>query len=439
MAKFTTGSIAKHINTMTLAWAIWILSIFLVDFVDMYFLSLLWESELAAAILFAWVLLFLLTSIGIALMITMSSIVSRVIGKKDETRAKQYAMNIYYFAFFLSIPVTSIAYFFSPEILSLMWAQAQTLEYAISYFRIVVLVYPFLMLWMCMSWVLRWVWDAKMSMMPTLIAGWVNIVLDPILIFWFGWWIEWAAIATSLSRIALFSVWTYWVWRHSFFLFCNCFWLKNDLREILSIFMPSLATNVATPIGTSFMLKVISEYWDDAVAWMAVMGRLIPVIFVYIFALSGSIGSIVWQNYGAWLYDRVKEAIIKSIMISWVYVLLISVLLFFWNDYLIELFHLTWDWKILIQFYSTFLVIFFVFNAMNFVWNATFNVVWKAYISMILNFLRSIVFLLPFVFFFSWMWGVKWVLIWEALSISLTGVITLFLLYKFVRSLWIKQ
>jgi Na+-driven multidrug efflux pump len=52
----------------------------------------------------------------------MSSIVSRVVGKQDENRAKQYAMNIYYFAFFLSVPVTMLAYYFVPEILSLMGA-----------------------------------------------------------------------------------------------------------------------------------------------------------------------------------------------------------------------------------------------------------------------------------------------------------------------------
>ena len=435
MAKFTTWNITKHINTMTLAWAIWILSIFLVDFIDMYFLSILWESELAAAVWFAGVLIFLLTSIWIALMITMSSIISKVIWKKDESRAKIYAMNIYYFTFFLSIPLTLLAYYFVPDILSLMGASWQTLEYAISYFRIVVLVYPFLLLWMCMAWVLRWVWDAKMSMMPTLIAWGVNIILDPIFIFWFGWWIEWAAIATSASRIALLAVWTYWVWKHSFFTFCNCFGLKNDLKEILSIFLPALATNIATPIGNSFILKLIAEYWDDAVAWMAVIGRLIPVIFVYIFALSGSIWSIVWQNYGAWLYDRVRESIIKAMTIAWIYVLWMTILLVLFNSYLIVLFNLSGEGAMLLWFYSNFLAIFFVFNAMIFVWNATFNVIWKAYISMIMNFLRSIIFLIPLIFFFSWTLWVKLVLIWEALSISLTGMIILFILYRLIWNL----
>jgi Na+-driven multidrug efflux pump len=168
---------------------------------------------------------------------------------------------------------------------------------------------------------------------------------------------------------------------------------------------------------------------------MAVIGRLIPVIFVYIFALSGSIWSIVWQNYGAWLYDRVRESIIKAMTIAWIYVLWMTILLVLFNSYLIVLFNLSGEGAMLLWFYSNFLAIFFVFNAMIFVWNATFNVIWKAYISMIMNFLRSIIFLIPLIFFFSWTLWVKWVLIWEALSISLTGMIILFILYRLIWNL----
>lgn len=48
MPKFITGNITNHINKMTFASTVGILSIFLVDFIDMYFISQLGESELAA-------------------------------------------------------------------------------------------------------------------------------------------------------------------------------------------------------------------------------------------------------------------------------------------------------------------------------------------------------------------------------------------------------
>lgn len=428
MAKFITWDLTQHINKMTMAWAIWILAIFIVDFIDMYFLSILWESELAAAVWFAWVILFMIVSVGIAMMITMWSIISKIVWTWDMLKAKTTAMNIYYFWFFASIPLLLLWYLYWDNLLEYIWAQWQTLEYAISYFYIVLLAVPFLMLWMAGTWVLRWVGDAKMSMMPTLIAGWVNVILDPILIFGLWWGIEWAAWATALSRVALFWVATYWVWKHKFFIFCNCFKLKDDIKIILAIFIPAMITNIATPIWSSYMMKNLSEYWDDAIAGMAVIWRLLPILFVYVFAMSWSIWSIVGQNYWAQLYDRVYETIKKSILMASWYVFIAVLLLILFNWVIISAFNLQWDWEELLIFYSYFLAIFFIFNAILFVGNATFNVIWKAYLSTITNILKSLVFLIPLVYVFSQEFWMKGILIAEAVSILLTWIITLIFL-----------
>lgn len=439
MAKFITGDITKHINKMTMAGAIGIFAIFIVDFIDMYFLSILGESELAAAVWFAGVILFMLVSVGIAMMITMWSIVSKVIWKWDIEKAKKTAMNIFYFTFFFSIPITIFWYIYAQELLWLIWAKWQTFEYALSYFRIVLIGLPFLMLWMSWTGLLRGIWDAKMSMMPTLIAGWVNIVLDPIFIFWFDWWIEWAAWATALSRIALFIVAFYWVFKHEFYTFCSCFGIKEDLREILSIFLPAMLTNIATPIWSGYMMRNLSEYGDDAVAGMAVIGRVIPIIFVYIFAMSGAIWSIIWQNYWAWLHDRVIETIKKSIQIATIYVIWIVTLLILWNWFIIDMFNLKWDGAELMKFYSYFMAIFFIFNAIIFVWNATFNVIGKAYLSTIMNILKSLFLLVPLVYILSIHMWFKGILLAEAISVLITGIITLFLLKSSVTKVIAKN
>ena len=137
MAKFISWDISKHINKMTLASTIGILAIFLVDFIDMYFLSLLWESELAAAVWFAGVIMFMIVSVGIAMMITMWSIVSKIIGSWNIQKAKTTAMNVYFFWLLISIPLCLWGYFYGDDLLQLIWAKWQTLEYAKSYFYIV--------------------------------------------------------------------------------------------------------------------------------------------------------------------------------------------------------------------------------------------------------------------------------------------------------------
>ncbi len=61
-AVFTRGSTLRHVVNMTAASTVGLVAMFTVDLVDMYFLSLLGEQELAAAVGFGGTLLFFLTA-----------------------------------------------------------------------------------------------------------------------------------------------------------------------------------------------------------------------------------------------------------------------------------------------------------------------------------------------------------------------------------------
>jgi Na+-driven multidrug efflux pump len=161
---------------------------------------------------------------------------------------------------------------------------------------------------------------------------------------------------------------------------------------------------------------------------MAVMWRLTPILFVYIFWMSWAIGSIIGQNYWAKNYDRVKEVIKKSIIISVYYIIWAITVLLISHNIIIDIFGIQWDWVELFKFYTYYLSMFFIFNAILFIWNAAFNVIGKAYLSTITNVLKSIVLLLPFVYILWNNYGMKWVLFAESLSVLITWIITLILL-----------
>ena len=50
--------------------------------------------------------------------------------------------------------------------------------------------------------------------------------------------------------------------------------LRADLGPILHIAAPAMLTNLATPIGGSFVLKTMAQFGDGAVAGAAIMGRI---------------------------------------------------------------------------------------------------------------------------------------------------------------------
>jgi len=72
----------------------------------------------------------------------------------------------------------------------------------------------------------------------------------------------------------------------------------QDFVAIFRVAGPAMTTNLATPIGGSYVTKSIAEFSDNAVAGAAIIGRLVPVPFCGLIALSGAVGPIIGQNMG---------------------------------------------------------------------------------------------------------------------------------------------
>ena len=373
-AKFVSGSIMRHIWVMTSTAAIGISALFLVDLLDIFFLSLLGEEELAAAVGYAGTITFFTTSIGIGLAIAMGAVVSKAIGAKQKEKARQLLLNASIITLLISIVVAVVVTSLIPQLVALIGATGRTAELAESYLYIILPSMPFIALAMALGAALRAVGDAKLSMMSTLTGGAVNAILDPIFIFTFAMGIEGAAAASVIARIAVLVVSYRGVFiKHKLgtkFDFLN---FKRDFKTVFAIALPAMLTNVATPIGNGVVTREIAEFGDSFVAGWAVLGRIIPFAFGMVFALSGAIGPIVGQNYGAKKYGRVKNALTNALQFNFIYILLVSTFIFLSKGLIISIFDLNGDGASIVTFFCTFIAITFVFNGALFVANASFN------------------------------------------------------------------
>ena len=88
-AKFPTGAPMRHVAVMSATASIGLMAMFVVDFVDMIFISMLGTAALAAAIGYAGSILFFTTSsgIGIGIAIVAGALVARALGSGDEVLA----------------------------------------------------------------------------------------------------------------------------------------------------------------------------------------------------------------------------------------------------------------------------------------------------------------------------------------------------------------
>lgn len=428
-AKFVEGSTMRHILVMSGAGSVGLMALFVVDLLDMLFISMLGQVELAAAVGFAGTLTFFSTSVSIGTSIAMGALVSKAIGAKDRDHAKQLSVSIMMTAFVISSVVTATMYVHIPELLSAIGAQGLAEERAQAYLQILLPSGPFLALAMAAGAGLRAAGDAKRSMWATLSGGIVNAILDPLFIFGFGWNIEGAALASVIARFTVLYFSLYPLIRsHDLVAKPSIAHWRFNLRPILAIALPAIITNTATPIGNAIVTTGIAQYGEDFVAGFAVIGRLTPVCFAVIFALSGAVGPIIGQNFGAERMDRVKETLNNSLLVTTAYTLAVCILLYFLQDFVILMFSLQGDAAIIVAAFCSYVAITFTFNGALFVANTSFNNLGKPLYSTALNLGKATLGTLPFVYLGSHWFGALGVLYGQALGNVLFGVLGILVL-----------
>ncbi|GDY27075.1 MATE family efflux transporter [Agarivorans sp. Toyoura001] len=425
-AKFVSGDIFRHIVVMSSTNAIGLTALFLVDLADLFFISLLGEAELAAAVGYAGTIAFFTTSISIGLSIAMTALVSKAIGQQDKARARQLVTNILFTGFIISASFAALVWYFAPELLSLIGAKARTHELAVTYIRILLPSLPILGLAMSAGAALRSVGDAKRAMWSTLAGGGVNAVLDPIFIFALGLGLPGAAIASVIARFVVAGVALYGVvYEHNLFARFSGQRLLEDLRGILKVAGPAMMTNVATPLGNAYVTAAIAVFGDAYVAGWAVVGRIMPVAFGMIFSLSGAIGPIVGQNFGAHYYDRVREALSKALWFNGGFVVVVSLLMLLGQNHIIRVFGVGGEAATVIAFFCTWISFSFVFNGAMFVANAAFNNLGYPSTSTMLNFGKATLGTMPFVYLGGEWFGPLGVLGGQALGTVVFGLLAL--------------
>ncbi len=418
----------KHVSTMSFTASIGLLAIFAVDFVDMIFISMLGHAELAAAIGYAGTLLFVSSSISIGMSIAAGVIVSRGIGNGHTEKAAQSASNVALFGVISAVIICSLMLTFINPILEFLGAKGETLHLASNYLRIILPTMPIMMIAMIANGLLRAHGDAKRAMYATLAGGIVNAILDPIFIFAFNLDLTGAAMASVCARIAMMmaSLWPM-IRIYNGFAKPSLRSMTGEIREINGIAAPAVLANIATPIGSSFVTRSMAEFGDNAVAGAAIIGRLVPVAFSVVFALSGAIGPIIGQNAGAGNPARVKEAYIDALKFTAIYVIAISLVLFILRQPIIALFNAGDEARSLILLFCGPISLTYFFVGIIFVSNASFNNLNHPFYSTWVNWGRNTVGTFLPIMLCTPIWGASGVLIGQALGSVVFAFVSLYL------------
>ncbi|HMO08391.1 MAG TPA: MATE family efflux transporter [Paracoccaceae bacterium] len=413
--RFTEGNLFAHVAVMSLTASVGLMAIFAVDFVDMVFISWLGQAELAAAVGYAGAILFFTTSVGIGMSIAAGALVARAVGARDPALARRRATHALVHGVLFGAAFAGVVWLSLGPLVRLLGASGATEAHAVHYLSIIVPSQPFLMLGMIGGAILRSHGDARRAMTATIWGGAVNAVLDPILIFGLGLDLTGAALASVAARLTIAALALRPLLRHYGGLDRpTAAGLRDDLRPVWAIAGPAMLTQVATPFGQAWVTRAMAAFGEGAVAGMAIAGRLTPLAFGTIFALSGAVGPIIGQNLGAGRMDRVRAAFGAALAFTALVTVAAAAVLFLLRAPIADLFRAQGLARDLVFLFCGPLALMFFFNGAIFVANAACNNLGRPFQSTLVNWGRHTLGTVPFVMAGAAWMGAQGVLVGQA-------------------------
>ena len=421
-AIFTEGSLIRHVAVMTGTGSIGLVAVFAVDLLSLIYVSWLGDPALTAAIGFSSQVLFFGIAINIGLSIAGSALVSRALGANDRPRAQRLAASVLVHAFVIAGVVGAVLFIFRRPSLELLGAREEALETAVSFLAWTLPSNALMALGMMLSGILRAVGDARRSMYVTLFGAIVTAVIDPILIIGLHYGVIGAAISTNISRLVWIAVGLWGAVRvHGIVGRPERRAVVLDIVPVMRIAFPAILTNLAAPVANAYAVHAMAAFGAAAVAAGAIIDRVTPVAFVVLFAMSGAVGPIIGQNYGARLFERVRGTLSACFVFAIGYSCAVWMLLWLASGGVVWLFGAQGETARLVVFFCSYGAMAWAFLGCLFSANAAFNNLDKAFLSTLFNWGRATLGTMPFVHLGAQYFGPQGVLLGIIIGAAVFG------------------
>lgn len=319
--------------------------------VDIFFVAKLGPSAVASVGL-TEAYLFLLYAMAMGFSMAITAIIARRVGEKKNEEVAITAIQAIFIGLLASLPFTFAGIFYAKELLTLMGADEWTLQYGYKYTQWMLGGNAVIMLLFIINAIYRGAGDAAIAMKVLFVANFINIVLDPILIF--GWGpipamgIEGAAIATNIGRgtAVLMQLWILFKGgQHIKAGFAHITFHFRIFKEILHTSVGGVAQSLIGMSCWIFIMRILADISSEAVAGATIALRIMMFTMMPAWGLSNAVATLVGQNLGAKQPDRAESSVWKIGNYNMVYLLGISFIFFFYHDTLIAIF--TSDTKVI--------------------------------------------------------------------------------------------
>ena len=234
-------------------------------------------------------------------------------GRGEQEEAEHIMGNSFTLLLLFGTALTVLCLAFRRPILYLFGASDVTFPYANDYLTIYILGTLFVMIGLGMNPFINAQGFSRMGMVTVAVGAVVNIVLDPIFIFGLDMGVRGAALATVLSQ-ACSALWVLkFLTGKRAILKLRLSALKlriNRVKRILSLGASGFAMSMTNSLAQVLCNATLEAYSGDLyVGVMTVVNSVREVITMPVQGITNGCQPVLGYNYGAGLYQRVRQGI----------------------------------------------------------------------------------------------------------------------------------
>lgn len=262
------------------------------------------------------------TSIGLLCGIGGAANFNLCMGRREPEHAKSYVGSAISMLAILGVILCVAVQLFLHPMMLLFGATPDVIDYACTYTRITSIGFPFLIVTIGGSNLIRADGSPKFSMLCNLVGAIVNTILDPLFIFVFHMGMAGAALATITGQILSFALVVFYL-RGFKTLPLSLSDLKPNMAcwaRIAALGATPAFNQVAMMVVQIVMNNTLTYYGSNSVygsdiplACAGIISKVNMLFFSFVIGISQGLQPIVSFNFGAQKYDRVKDAYKKAV------------------------------------------------------------------------------------------------------------------------------
>ena len=336
--------ISKLVKKLAIPASIGTLFQTLYNIVDTFYAGKI-SPEALSALSKSFPIYFIIVASSIGVTVAGTSLIGNSIGEKDENKVLNYFTHIIFYGIIISIIISFIGLNYSENIFYIMGSSKEVVDLGLEYTDIIFYGSIIFISVVSLNSLLHAEGDTKTYRNVLILSFFLNIILNPILIFGFlfipAMGVKGIGLATIISQLLSFLIILGKVLKNNRIKTLNLKYFVLKFIYFKNIFfqsMPIIVSICAYSFASAIVFIYVGQEGEYATAGYGAASRFEQILFLPVLGINTAIISIIAQNYGAMNFDRIRETFFTAIKYALFIMYFASILVFLLADVVTGLF-----------------------------------------------------------------------------------------------------